>query len=147
MIELPKVDEEERMEKTMKQIADDLGVSKQRVYRHIKKNHINEAHQENGVMYYDEAVQEQIKQAFAENEAYREAHHEAHHEAHQKHINDTVNEALLKQLEEKDRQIAELMKLLDQSQQLQAISEQKILLLEEQAAGNGHDKKPWWKFW
>ena len=31
--------------KTIKQIADELGVSKQRVYRFIKQNCINEAHQ------------------------------------------------------------------------------------------------------
>lgn len=33
------------MPKTIKQIADELGVSKQRVYRFIKQNCINEAHQ------------------------------------------------------------------------------------------------------
>ena len=33
------------MEKTIRQIADELGVSKQRVYRFIKQNCINEAHQ------------------------------------------------------------------------------------------------------
>jgi len=39
--------------KTILQIAKELGIDKQRVYRYIKKNHINEVHQEKGVMYYD----------------------------------------------------------------------------------------------
>ena len=39
------------MAKTMKQIADEIGIDKQRVYRYIKKNHVNVAHQKNGVMY------------------------------------------------------------------------------------------------
>lgn len=32
--------------KTIKQISDELGVDKQKVYRYIKKNHIKEVHQE-----------------------------------------------------------------------------------------------------
>ena len=51
------------MAKTIKQMADALGVDKQRVYRYIKKNCISEAHQKNGVMYYDEVVEKRIKQA------------------------------------------------------------------------------------
>ena len=31
--------------KTIRQIADELGIDKQKVYRYIRKNHINEAHQ------------------------------------------------------------------------------------------------------
>ena len=52
------------MAKTIKQIADEIGLDKQKVYRFIKKNHINEAHQKNGVMYYDEAVKSHIKSHF-----------------------------------------------------------------------------------
>lgn len=51
------------MEKTIKQISDEIGVDKQKVYRYIKKNHINESHQENGVMYYDQNAQNIIKKA------------------------------------------------------------------------------------
>lgn len=60
------------MPKTIKQIADELGVSKQRVYRFIKQNCINEAHQRNGVMYYDDAAETRIKQGFLKNELLRE---------------------------------------------------------------------------
>ena len=54
-------------------MADALGVDKQRVYRYIKKSCIKEAHQKNGVMYYDEAVEKRIKQAFSKNEPHQES--------------------------------------------------------------------------
>lgn len=104
------------MAKTIKEIADELGVDKQKVYRYIKKNHINEAHhealQKNGVKRYDEAAETLIKQGiFGESTS-----GEAHHEALQNHINevvcDTVSEALIdmlrKELEIKNEQIREL---------------------------------------
>lgn len=131
------------MKKTIKQLSDEIGVDKQKVYRYIKKNHINEAHQENGMMYYDEAVQTQIKQAFSQNEV--------HHEAHQNHINEAVIDTLLKQseilkneLEAKNRQIAEMQKLLDQEQQLRMAEHQRVLLLEQQE--KEPQKRHWWKF-
>lgn len=137
------------MSKTIKQIADELGIDKQRVYRYIKKNHINEAHQKNGVMYYDEVVESGIKQAFSQNEP-RQA----------SASNDTVIDVLVKQsemlqkeLEIKNKQIEELnerlaenQKLLDQAQQLHAMTEQKMRLLEQKEEHTEEIiKKPWWK--
>lgn len=117
------------MEKTLKEIADELKIDKQRVYRFVKKNHIKETYQKQSVMYYDETAQELIKSALTEKDHINDAH--------QNHINDTVNDALLKQLEvlqnqltEKDKQIADLHKLIDQEQQLNARNQQKIELLE-----------------
>jgi hypothetical protein len=49
------------------------------------------------------------------------------------------NNLLAIQLEEKDKQIAELHKLLDQSQQLQLHTQK---LIPEDV-----DKKTWWQFW
>lgn len=111
--------------KTLKQIADELGVDKQRVYRFVKKNHISEAHQSASTKLYDEAAQKLIFEAFSKDET--------HHEAHQKHINDAVVDTLLKQLEEKDKQIEQLLKALDQAQQLHAVAESKIAQLEAPA--------------
>lgn len=145
------------MIKTTKQIADELQVSKQQVYRFIKKNEIKEVLQRNGKMYYDEAVQELIKQNFRENEAHRESIHEAH----QKHFQNASSEAgqndlkevieiLKQQLEAKDKQISELNKALDQQQQLnlktleelEQTREEKQLLLESKEA---EAKKKWWQ--
>lgn len=143
--------------KTIKQIADELGVDKQKVYRYIKKNQIREAHQKyinealqkNGVKYYDEAVETLIKQSFCEDSA----SNEAHREVHQNHINEAVFDALMKrfeavekELEDKNNQIEYLHKLLDQEQQLRMVTEQKLQLIEQQEE-TAEDKKAWWKFW
>jgi IS30 family transposase len=50
--------------KSIRQIAEKLGVDKQKVYRFIRKNRISEARQENGVMYYDKKAQTQIGSHF-----------------------------------------------------------------------------------
>lgn len=150
------------MAKTIKQMADALGVDKQRVYRYIKKSCINEAHQKNGVMYYDEAVEKRIKQAFYKNEPHQESA-----------SSDTVVDVLLKQsemlqkeLEIKNKQIsdlndrlAECQKLLDQYQKLSAMEKvvKKIEMennpekeeesLTPSSAEPETRKKAWWKFW
>lgn len=98
------------MAKTIKEIADELGVDKQKVYRFIKQNHINEvlheAHQRSGVKYYDEAAETLIKQGFSA----KTVSSEAHHEVLQNHINeavcDTVIDMLRKELETKNQQLS-----------------------------------------
>ena len=117
-----------------KQIADKLNLPKQKVYRCIKLNHIKEAHTEtvkgNTVLMYD-------KQAIEQIECILQGGASTSSEAHQKAVHDTVNEAVLKQLEilneqlkTKDKQIENLQKLLDQEQHLNAMNHEKILLLE-----------------
>ena len=157
--------------KTIKQIADELGVSKQKVYRFIVKNHITASSEVKQSKLYDEAAEKMIKKGFLENEPYQKSHHEAH----QKHINDTVGEAVIellqkeleqkneqlqekdRQIREKDRQISEMLaqlsvnqKLIDQEQQLRMITERKIQLIEQQKGqeelDTAEDKK-WWQFW
>lgn len=136
-----------------KQIADMLNVSKQRVYRCIKANHINEAHREavkgNTVLMYDTAAFMRIKGILTNDSVSGEAHHEVHHEAVNDTPNEAVYEALLKQLEIKDQQISELNerlaeahKALDQAQHLQAMAEQKINLLEKQQSDNTEPEQP-----
>lgn len=136
-----------------KQIADMLNVSKQRVYRCIKANHINEAHREavkgNTVLMYDMAAFMRIKSILTNDSVSGEAHHEVHHEAVHDTPNEAVVEALLKQLEIKDQQIQELNerlkeahKALDQAQHLQAMAEQKINLLEKQQSDNTEPEPP-----
>lgn len=156
--------------KTIKQIADELGVSKQKVYRFIVKNHITASSEVKQSKLYDEAAEKLIKQRFLEVEP----HHEPHHEAHQDRIIDAVGEAVIellqkeleqkneqlqekdRQIREKDRQISEMQaqlsvnqKLIDQEQQLRMVTERKIQLIEQQQAkepDNEEDKK-WWQFW
>ena len=119
--------------KTIKQIADELGVDKQRVYRYIRKNHINEAHQKNGVMHYDEATEMLIKQGFSENKSL----HEAHHEVLQNHISDTVNEAVIEmlqnELQAKNEQIAALTEELALERQHSREQSDRLAVLADQA--------------
>lgn len=98
--------------KTIREIANELGVDKQKVYRFIKQNHINEAHHEvhqrSGVKYYDEAAETIIKQGFFGETASSEAHHEAHQNCINEAAFDAVIEMLQKELEIKNEQIKEL---------------------------------------
>lgn len=162
------------MAKTIKQIADELRVSKQQVYRYIKRNHISEAHQKNGVMYYDEAAETAIKRGFSD----KAVSSEVHQEVHQKHISDAVNDAvndavvitlqtLQEQLTAKDKLIEQLQTelaterqhsreqadklsvLADQAQKLQlaqlASSEQQASALIEDSKLKPKQRK--WAFW
>lgn len=52
------------MEKTLKQIADELGIDKQKLYRFVVKHGISEIYQKNNMKYYDESAQLIIHQAF-----------------------------------------------------------------------------------
>ena len=98
--------------KTIKEIAGELGISKQRVYRFIKRECISEAHHDAGVMYYDEAAESLIKQAFSDITASADAHHDAHHDVHHDAVGDAVTDAVIdllrKELEIKNEQIREL---------------------------------------
>lgn len=149
--------------KTIKQVADGLGVSKQTVYRYVKRECINEVLQEGGVMYIDEALQNRIEEWFLKNATSDEASHDSLHDAGKDAARSELLEETIKvfreQLEAKDQQIkslhkelatereharhqsVELAKLADQAQQLQAMhntSMQKFL---------GEGKKENQSFW
>ena len=100
------------MAKTIKEIADELGVDKQKVYRYIKKNRINEVHhealQKNNVKQYDEVAETQIKQGILHEAASDEALHEAHQKCINEAVFDAVIDMLRKELEIKNEQIREL---------------------------------------
>jgi AcrR family transcriptional regulator len=87
--------------KTIKQIADELGVDKQRVYRYIKANHINEAHQERGVMYFTDVVEKAVIRYFYDETTSSDVHHDVH----QTTSNDTVVVALKQELNAKNAQL------------------------------------------
>lgn len=52
------------MDKSLKQIADELKIDKQKIYRFVVKNDVIEAHQKSNVKYYDEKAQTLIKKQF-----------------------------------------------------------------------------------
>ena len=116
--------------KTIKQLSDELKISKQKLYRYIKANHINEVLHDAGVIYIDETLESLLKQHFLDTEV--------HHDTNQTVLNDTVLihslelqiEQLKEQLKEKDRQIERNQELLKNQQVLTLQANQKIELLE-----------------
>ena len=132
------------MAKTIKQIADELGVSKQAVFKKIDnlgcRQQLTKIDNQFTV---DEKLENTIKKAFLEKvNTFKNVNQSSTKSStdNQKltdYLTDTLkvlqqqNELLSRQLEEKDKQISNLQKLIDQSQQLQAIAENKIKLLEQ----------------
>ncbi len=128
------------MSKTIKQIADELGVSKTAIRNKIKqseKQFAEFAETVCGVIYINEIGESFIKQAFIKSS--------------EKQFTESIAEtnsdmfAVLKQLEavidmlkvelsEKNKQIAELQKLLDQQQQLQLQQQKAIPVLTEKSS-------------
>jgi len=96
--------------RTIKQIADEIGVDKQRVYRFVRKNRINEAHHERNVMYYDEAAEKLINQHFTRSDRITESHHEAHQIASLDTVIDTLVTTFKAELDTKNALITEQQK-------------------------------------
>lgn len=132
--------------KTIKQIADEMGVSKTAVRKKIENLGLRSSLQKNGNQFAIDKEQEKlIKSAFLENEA------ETKTETSSQTETETVSTlvcVLQKELDRKNEQIAKLQQLLDQEQQLRMVTEQKLLLLEEKTEEQEEShKKPWWKLW
>ena len=146
--------------KTLKQIADEIGIDKQKVYRFVVKKHITASSEVKQSKLYDDVAERLIKSHFN----HITTSNERCGEPHQKSGYDVVVEQLVKELEskneqirEKDRQLAEKdrqlsavhemlsknQELLDQQQQLQALTEQRLKLLEQQEPTEEEPKKKW----
>lgn len=126
--------------KTVKQIADEIGVDKQKVYRYIVRHGIHEVDFDsesgarNKTKYYDDRTVQEIMDAFHKSGASSETvkQEEAETESADKQSESDQSQAeeeaegepsdfvsfLMQQVEEKDRQIFNLQKLLDQEQRL-----------------------------
>jgi len=129
--------------KTIRQIADELGIDKQKVYRYIRRNHINEAHQtassDTVAKWYDEAAQSQIKQHFSKFVT----SDEVHHEVHQSTSNDVLISMLQKELDIKNKQIEELTSALSEtSKALHAAQALHAGTLQTNLIANESEDKP-----
>lgn len=89
---------------TAKEMADAIGVDKQRVYRFLKANCINDAVRCGQVMRYSDAVFDRVKSEFSASKPHQGDTVEPHHDV----ASDAVIDAVLKQLEIKDQQISAL---------------------------------------
>jgi predicted transcriptional regulator YheO len=99
--------------KTTKQLADTLGIDKQKVYRYIKKHNIKEAHQSGSTLYYDEAVEVRISQEFSISTTSSEAR-QSTSEAYRSASSDTVVSEVIAMLKE---ELSAKNKLIDEQQQ------------------------------
>jgi len=139
--------------KTIKQIADELGLPKQKVYRYIKGSGIADSYRDNTTSYYDEEAEVQVREHFANKfipdavprAIQGDAHRIASNEAHQvpaKNVPQVVTvtaslDALVgmlqAELEIKNQQIADLTKMLTSAQQ--AANQAQLLIMSEARPG------------
>ena len=138
--------------KTIKQIADELGVSKTTVRKKIENLGLQSSLRKNGNQFAIDEIQEKlIKQAFSGNETETKNANQSQTENHE--VSDLVSvlqttiSVLKAELEAKDRQIEKLQMLLDQEQQLHALTAQQIKELPEQKEPDMTEEKKWWQFW
>lgn len=127
--------------KTIKQIADELGVSKTAVRKKIENLGLRSSLQKNGNLFVVSDEQERlIKSAFSDNKT--ETKTETCSQTETETVSALVS-MLQKELDSKNEQIAHLQKLLDQEQQLRMVTEQKILALEDKQEST--EKSSLWK--
>lgn len=180
--------------KSIKEIADEIGVSKQSIRNEIAKQGLQSSLRKNGNQFaIDEKCEILIKSAFGSRNGKVTAKvickDNANQNAkvtdnqneqvcdyqHKVDVLETDNKRLLEEIEllrgqladrkeeirylrsqsvEKDKQLFDTLKALDQAQQLQAIAENKIKLLEEKQEEKNvvepaqeQPKKHWWQMW
>ncbi len=118
--------------KTIKQLADELGISKQALNKRIDNLGCRNQLSKNGNCWLiPESLENTLKNSFQQPNR---------QPTNQQPV-DILVDTLLKQLEAKDRQIESLSLALDQSQKLHAIAEQKLKAIEEKEPPT---KKRWW---
>ena len=132
--------------KTTREIAETCGVSEQAVRAWCRKNHI--AKDAKGSFEISETIEYRIYKNYKVDVA-----KDAKDVAQLAKADDVVNQAIVdllrnelehknKQIDELSKRLMECQKLLDQEQQIHMVTEQKMLI-ENQEESN----KKWWKFW
>ena len=130
------------MDKTIKQLADEYGLSKQAIRKRINQLPTSCYYVgTNRTIYITKEGAKILASKVSTS-----------HQQVDANINtkvDTLIETLTAQLKVKDEQIERLQQSLNQAQQLQAIAEQKIKLLEQkdEEPPIEESKTKWWHFW
>ena len=111
--------------KTIQQLADDLNVSKTAIRKHIRKLGIETSlHKKGNKFLIDEDQEYIIRMSFYELETETSSRTETE-------TNSDLVRILEKQLDEKQKTIDALLEKLDQEQKLHAMTQQKLLALED----------------
>ncbi len=116
----------EQTGKTLTQLANELGVSRDKIIYRYKKLPEDHYYKENNTIYIKENGIQQIINELGDDigEATPQAHEE----------NSPLNDYLIEQLTKKDEQIEQLQKLIDQQQQLNAEDKKLIKELNQRLA-------------
>ena len=144
--------------KTIKQIADEIGVSKQAVYKRFKGKLYTEVLPyvdiKDGVTYISEQGEDIVKMDFSASETISEG---AHTKPHTERIRDTATDMLIqmlqRELEVKNKQIEELTTTIKiQAESISADRKNElagtIIDGQQKLITNGEkDKKKRWQFW
>lgn len=117
---------------SIKKIADLIGVSKMKVYRTITRNHYKEQYKVGQTLYFDETVKNLLEKELKEVSVTED------HNTEQK---DYLVDELKDRVQSQQEQIVKLTRLLDQSQQLQLMAENKIKQLENKMTGEQDEKE------
>ncbi|WP_237047517.1 helix-turn-helix domain-containing protein [Lentilactobacillus curieae] len=108
----------------MKQIADDLGVNKMRVYRTISKNNISESFKKGQALYFDEKAKTTIENLINPS---------SNRQLPTTNVSASVLRSLNEEIASQQEQIERLTQLLDQSQKLQLLAQQRSVAAERKA--------------
>ena len=147
--------------KTIKQIADEIGVSKQAVYKRFKGKLYTEVlpyvDTKDGVTYISEQGEDIVKTDFLASETISAISEGAHTEPHTERIRDTATDILIqmlqRELEVKNKQIEELTATIKiQAESISADRKNElaetIIDGQQKLITNGEkDKKKRWQFW
>lgn len=118
------------MSKTIKELAEELSLSKSGIRKYLTTSfRVRYTHESAHRILIDDAGVKAIKKMIALKGAHSERTQKAHG-AHTEQASAQSNSVLVEQLRAKDKQIEHLQKLLDQSQQLQLMAENKLKKLE-----------------
>lgn len=107
---------------TMKQIADNLGVNKMKVYRTVTNNSIPYAYKKGQTLYFNATSKATIEDLITPNQSKITK------------LSLAVLKSLNEEIASQQEQIARLTKLLDQSQKLQLLAQQQRVAAEKEAS-------------
>ena len=130
------------MSKTIKELAEELSLSKSGIRKYLTASfRVRYTHEIAHRILIDDAGIKVIKEMIA----YKGVHSERTQKVHGVHTEQASaqsNSVLVEQLRAKDKQIEHLQKLLDQSQQLQLMAENKLKRLEMPQNGPERSSEP-----
>lgn len=132
------------MDRTVKEMATDINISLNRVYRYIKNKNIKPVNETSKTKIYNEDAQSLIYQHFTGNEDIHINSKRKQSENNANKNDDNENTQMVKLLEKeldnKNREIATLHKLLDQQQQLNLTNSKLLDHFNENKNDNNRNK-------